>query len=946
MTRVLIVDDKEDNLYYLQTLLGAHGYEVDTARHGAEALIKARKHAPELVIADLLMPIMDGYTLLRHWKADELLRSIPFVVYTATYTEIDDERLAFDQGADDFILKPCEPDDFLKRLSQASLAEPASARAASTPEDTASGDESNVFKLYSRTLIRKLEEKSIQLETSNQALKEDIARRERLETERAELLTTLNERVKEMRALYETADVLRDESKAVPEILNAVAALLPEAMRAPEIAGAKISWNGHVAEGGTFRPSIHRLHCSFQTSNGIDGDAQIIYRDDTEQAPQFLPEEKELINSVADQLRGFLNRRLSQQALRASEARMRAIFDNEPECVKLVSPDGTVLDMNPAGLRMVEASQSEQICGKPVLGLVHPDDRSIYMELHRRSLNGETGQDRFRIIGLDGTERWMESHCAPLPDANGRVEAVLSVSRDATDEVRAHEALRESETRFREMAEHVGEIFFNYDPVNDRLLYINPAYEEIWGRTSAEAYAHTESYLDSVHPDDRDLVEQAQKRLLAGAQTDIEYRIKRPDGETRWVHEHAVPVLDAHGAVERKVGSIRDISARKASDDRLRESEERFRLLANATNDAIWDFEVDKGALWWSDGLQTLFGIPVDLLEPGIASLTNRIHPDERETVLNGLMSTFRDGELSWSGHYRFARGDGDYAHVRSRAHVIRDTDGKPLRMVGGLTDVSEQHRAEKALEQSLIDLGNRNRELQDFAFIASHDLQEPLRKIRAFADILQQRYADELPAKVGEYLDRIDQASTRMQTLIDDLLAYSRVATRDFRLAEVDLSAVCKEVLVDLEDRIESTQALIDVGPLPTITADPLQMRQLLQNLLANALKFIKPDVRPEISVTAQSVLLDNKPAVDLQVSDNGIGFDTRFTDKIFNPFQRLHARSDFEGSGIGLAIVRRIVERHRGRVSCSSSPGAGATFKICLPKKQARDQRAAATT
>ncbi len=944
MTRVLIVDDKEDNLYYLQALLGAHGYEVDTARHGAEALVKARKHLPELVVADLLMPIMDGYTLLRHWKADELLRPIPFVVYTATYTEVDDERLAFDLGADDFILKPCEPDEFVKRLSQVHLA--AHSRPLTTFSDPPSDDASNVFRLYSRTLIRKLEEKSIQLEASNQALKDDMAKRVQVEAERAQLLQALTERVKELRALFKTAEILRDDHASLPQALAAVVELLPGAISDPARAAAKISWGEHAAQSDRFLPAICRLQKSFQTSDGVDGQVQLVYRDGTGQVIEFLPEERELVSSVAEQLRGFLDRRLSQQALRSSEARLRAIFDNEPECVKLVSPDGILLDMNPAGLRMVGATSSDQVRGKPVVGLVHPDDRPIYLELHRRSLNGEVGQDRFRIISLDGTERWMESHSAPLPDSEGGVEAVLSVSRDATEELRAHEALQQSEARFREMADNVGEIFFNFDPVNDRLVYVNRAYEEIWGRPLADAYEHPETYMDSVHPADRTSVEKAQERLMAGEQTDFEYRIIRPDQQLRWVHEHAVPVFDASGAVERKVGSIRDISARKQTDERIRVSEERFRLLAKATNDAIWDWDLEDNSLWWSDGMEILFGFRVDELEPGIESWTTRIHPDEREAIVAEVNAAIEDGALSWNGSYRFARSDGQYAHVHDRGHIIRNGRGKATRMVGGLTDVSDQHRAEKALEQSLIDLGNRNRELQDFAFIASHDLQEPLRKIRAFADILQQRHAAELPTKVGEYLSRIDQASTRMQTLIDDLLAYSRVATRDFRLAEVDLAMVCKEVMNDLEDRIESSAAVVDVGPLPTITADPLQMRQLLQNLLANALKFRKPDQCPEISVTARPVMIDNIKAIELSISDNGIGFDSRFADKIFNPFQRLHARTDFEGSGIGLAIVRRIVERHRGRIATTSAPGEGATFKVSLPLTQARDQRAEATT
>ena len=197
MTRVLIVDDKEENVYYLQALLTGHGFEVETARHGAEALVKARQHPPELIVSDLLMPVMDGYTLLRHWKSDVRLKTVPFIVYTATYTEEQDERLALSLGADAFILKPAEPEDFLLRIrevqSAATVAKP-------TTHFDSSGEEQDTLKIYSETLIRKLEEKTLQLEQSNQALQQDIAERTRVEE-------SLRESEERFRATFEQVAV-------------------------------------------------------------------------------------------------------------------------------------------------------------------------------------------------------------------------------------------------------------------------------------------------------------------------------------------------------------------------------------------------------------------------------------------------------------------------------------------------------------------------------------------------------------------------------------------------------------------------------------------------------------------------------------------------------------------------------------------------------------------
>ena len=250
--------------------------------------------------------------------------------------------------------------------------------------------------------------------------------------------------------------------------------------------------------------------------------------------------------------------------------------------------------------------------------------------------------------------------------------------------------------------------------------------------------------------------------------------------------------------------------------------------------------------------------------------------------------------------------------------------------------DITQRLQAEETLRQTLADLNARNRELQDFAFIASHDLQEPLRKIRAFADRLQQRHAASLSGEARDYLDRTSQAANRMQVLINDLLAYSRVAARGKPFTQVKLDTVLAGVLEDLETSLETSGGRVEAGSLPEIEADATQMRQLFQNLLSNALKFRSPDRAPVVRVSAEADSGVDGPGWILRFQDNGIGFDPRYADKVFAPFQRLHARQEYEGTGIGLAIVRRIVERHRGNIHAEGRPGEGATFVIRLPARQ----------
>jgi signal transduction histidine kinase len=261
----------------------------------------------------------------------------------------------------------------------------------------------------------------------------------------------------------------------------------------------------------------------------------------------------------------------------------------------------------------------------------------------------------------------------------------------------------------------------------------------------------------------------------------------------------------------------------------------------------------------------------------------------------------------------------------------------------------TERDKAEAAMKEYANDLMRSNRDLQDFANIASHDLQEPLRKIQTFSGLLQDRYQGGIDERGQGYIRRINDSAERMQALIMDLLIYSRVTSRGQPFERVDLNEVVRSVLNDLELRIEETQAHIDRGHLPMIDADATQMRQLFQNLLSNALKFTRPEEPPRIRIHARIYDEPNshrKPdqttqCCELRVTDNGIGFEGKYLDRIFQPFQRLHARSEFQGTGMGLAICRKIAERHSGSITAESRPGKGTTFIVRLPTRQINKER-----
>jgi signal transduction histidine kinase/DNA-binding response OmpR family regulator len=265
--------------------------------------------------------------------------------------------------------------------------------------------------------------------------------------------------------------------------------------------------------------------------------------------------------------------------------------------------------------------------------------------------------------------------------------------------------------------------------------------------------------------------------------------------------------------------------------------------------------------------------------------------------------------------------------------------------------EIKERMRAEEVLQTYAAKLEQSNRELESFAYVVSHDLQEPLRKVLILGDRLQAKWGQALNAQGRDYLERMQSAAGRMQTLIDDLLTYSRVATKAQPFVPVDLTQAAREVVSDLEARIEQVGGQVEIEELPTIQADPTQMRQLLQNLVGNALKFHRKGVPPVVKVHAQLLNGQGEYLVAegttaercrIIVEDNGIGFDEKHLDRIFQVFQRLHSRSEYEGTGIGLATCRKIVERHGGSVTAQSAPGQGATFVATLPFRQpSREER-----
>ncbi len=443
-------------------------------------------------------------------------------------------------------------------------------------------------------------------------------------------------------------------------------------------------------------------------------------------------------------------------------------------------------------------------------------------------------------------------------------------------------------------------------------------------------YEHFESF---VLPEDLPRLRLAHTNAVAlGGLLEAEYRIRRPDGEIRWMYERGSVEIEA-GQVIRRLGMVMDVTEHKAFEAALRASEESLRLLAKATNDAIWDWNLITQELWWSEGFEALFGFRRDEIESTIESWIDRIHPDDRAEVLASVHAAIDGVSDGWSGEYRFLRKSGAYAHVLDRGHIVRRPDGKAVRMIGGMTDLTER----KATEQQLF-RAQRMESLGTLAGGIAHDLNNLLTPILTSIEMLREGERD--PEKLDD-LATIASCAQRGASMVRQLLTFARGNQEGMRTA-VDLARIVEEVLKIVRETFPKNITTVmtsgpDVWP---VRADPTQIHQLLTNLCVNA-----RDAMPDggvLTLTLQGKFLDDVHAkqlsgmkqghyVLLRVEDTGTGIPLDIQDRIFEPF--FTTKEVGKGTGLGLSTCHTIIKNHGGHLHLDSRPGQGTCFSIYLP-------------
>lgn len=609
---------------------------------------------------------------------------------------------------------------------------------------------------------------------------------------------------------------------------------------------------------------------------------------------------------------------------------------------------------NKAMLETISTQDADEVIGKK-LPEVFPETetRKYPASLDKIFSEGNSHNESEALVLIQSGEitqkKYIDFDYSPVYDGDNKIYGILVTASDVTERVEARQKIEDAELRLRLAIDAAEMGTFNWDLKTQKFEFSNRL-AQIFGFKDRSSLTHPD-LIKTLHPDDKSIRDRAVKESFDKGSLNYQVRLIWPDRTIHWVSVYGKIVFNSRNEPIKMYGTATDITEQKLAQKNMEDSEERLLLAIESARLGTWQLVPEKSELIISDRTRELFGLLTNTpftLDMAI----NAMHKKDQERVRRSISNSVSPGQSSLYDEEYTIIGidDGIERIVRATGKAFFDQEGKVSQLTGTIFDMTEQrmtiNELEKRVEQRTSELKHTNeelvrinQELEQFAYVSSHDLQEPLRKIQTFSDILLKKIQTGTDPQV--YLEKINTSAKRMSILINDLLNYSRLNKADEKFIATDLNRVLDNVINDFEVLIKQTNAVVNTSMLPIIPGIPIQINQLFYNLLSNSLKFSSTE--PVINISAKEIIINEmdqnsglpgtRRYVQIIFEDNGIGFEPGYASQIFVIFQRLNDRKNYSGTGIGLAVCKKIVENHGGTITASGKPNIGARFLITLP-------------
>nr|WP_294784759.1 PAS domain S-box protein [uncultured Flavobacterium sp.] len=629
---------------------------------------------------------------------------------------------------------------------------------------------------------------------------------------------------------------------------------------------------------------------------------------------------------------------LATKKLEESEATLKSMIDQTPSpTLVLMGDDLLIKQINKPMLDMI--GRGDEIIGIPLIDVL-PELKGQYVWTQVQNVYNEgIPFDQSEVLvqhNRTGEKRDYYYNLAYRPLVEGsKITGMIQVAVDVTEQVVARKKMEESENRFRVLINASSDFVYRMNA--DWTVMKNLEGNDFLSNDEDLIFNWIDKYI--YFEDQEKALKLIAQAIEKKGTFEMEHRVLRSDGSIGWTFSRAIPILDDHNNIIEWFGAAGDITSQKEVQQIIKDSEEKFRQLADLVPQVMWTAQPDGYVDYFNKRWYEYTGLQETKF--GDQSWAPMLHRDDVMTVLETWHESVQKG-TSYQLEFRLEnKNTGEYRWFLSKALPIRDKNGVIVKWFGTCTDIHEQKTITEKLESLVADrtkeLQRSNEDLQQFAHVASHDLKEPVRKIKTFTSRLEEHLEGKLDDAASRYIGRIHVAADRMFNMIDGVLMYSKINANLQKATIVDLNEVLKNIETDLEVSLHNTNGEIHYNDLPKLEGASVLLYQLFYNLINNSIKFARKGTPPVIVISSKVMIMEDLTAAALiTVEDNGIGFQDEQSAQIFETFTRLNSKDAYEGTGLGLSLCKKIVERHGGNITAVGRPHAGAVFTIKLPLKQ----------